>query len=82
MNEKGEAAEKSARVEAARRRLRALWAQIGDDASDEKVREAFKEAVKKDPDLLLPGIDYLNPSRASRASPRTPDLPIVKHNAS
>jgi hypothetical protein len=48
-------------VEAARERLRALWAQIGDDASDEKIREAFMEAVKKDPDLLLPGIDYLNP---------------------
>ena len=61
MNEKDDVAEKSLRVEAARGRLRALWAQIGDDASDEKIREAFMEAVKKDPDLLLPGIDYLNP---------------------
>jgi hypothetical protein len=61
VNEKDDVAEKSLRREAARERLRALWAQIGDDASDEKIREAFMEAVKKDPDLLLPGIDYLNP---------------------
>ena len=63
MNDKHDVAEKSLRVEAARERLRALWAQIGDDASDEKIREAFMKAVKKDPDLLLPGIDYLNPFR-------------------
>jgi hypothetical protein len=46
------------RVEAARERLRALWARVGQVGHDpgvtvENVIEAYEEALKSDPDLAL-----------------------------
>jgi hypothetical protein len=49
------------RLDAAKRRLRVHYARVGDDATDEEKRVAFDEAVKADPDLLLPFMHYLRP---------------------
>jgi hypothetical protein len=40
------------RLEAARKRLRTLYEQLG-DASDAEARAAFQKAAESDPDLLL-----------------------------
>jgi hypothetical protein len=51
----------SKRLEAARERLRALNALVGQDASEEEYMEALREAMEIDPDLALPFKHYLEP---------------------